>query len=153
MFCILGLLLLLPTAHAEIEQQTLEGPNCTVDYPKVILINKAAEERINQDILEYVQEFENTTEGLAKGRFRYKLKSETDTYISLLFVDFRYSAGAAHGNTQETGIVYSKQTGEHIPLSDFANVTKEDLSYLLHTGHLYNASDEQVEWGGSFFGC
>lgn len=136
---------------ASVEKHTDNGTNYEMSYPIVYTNNKAAQDKINQDIYHYIAAFRNDFNAgkFYKGWFSYKLRLENNDYVSLTIKDARYNMGAAHEYYVVYGLVYDKNTGRKIPRSHFLKITLDDLKYF-YRGHLYNESGNNTQgwdWG------
>ena len=131
---------------ASVENHTDNGVNYEMSYPIVYTNNKAAQDRINQDIYHYIAAFRDDFNAgkFYKGWFSYKVRLENNEYVSLTIKDMRYNMGAAHANHVVYGLVYDKNTGRRLPLSHFLKITVNDLRYF-YGGHLYSEGGEKIE--------
>lgn len=101
--------------------------NLSLKYPLVYLENKEVQEKINRSISNYVYNFKSKYDNgdFINGRMRYKVKYEDEEYISLILTFSEYTGGA-HDTYYGKGIVYSKKTGNIIPLENFVRIKSID---------------------------
>lgn len=97
--------------------------NLSLKYPLVYLENKGVQEKINRSISNYVYNFKSKYDNgdFINGRMRYDIKYEDEEYISLILTFYEYTGGA-HGSLYGKAIVYSKKTGDIIPLENFVKI-------------------------------
>ena len=136
------------TAFASVEDHLNCGMNYEMSYPIVYTNDKAAQDKINQDIYHYIATFRDDFQAgkFYKGKFSYDVKFENDKYISLTVIDDRIDSPRSGGRNHYKlyGVVYDKKTGNKLPLSHFLKITLEDLSWLCIT-NLYNDSGYNLE--------
>ena len=114
-------------ASAMVQRGHLEGANFTMDYPLVYAQNAAAQKAINGDIYTYIARVQGNAAAFEKSSLNYSVKYEDARLISLVFVQQEYRARAAHGSYHYYGVVYDKNTGARIPLSNYLRVTPEQV--------------------------
>lgn len=111
--------------------------NMELVYPLVYLANPVAQESINSDIANYVEDFKNKyyTGYYYNVKMSYKVMYEDEKYLSIILTFTHYGAGAPHEMYIRSAIVYDKDTGEHIPLGYFCNIKNaKQLDIQLITG-------------------
>ena len=101
--------------------------NLSLKYPLVYLKNNEVQNKINTDIANYVYKFKNEYDNgdFINGRMRYDIKYEDEDYISIILSFYKYTGGV-HGFIHGKAIVYSKKTGEVIPLENFVKINSAD---------------------------
>lgn len=114
---------------AFVEKHIDKQINYEMEYPIVYTNNKAAQDKINQDIYHYIAAFRDDFKAgkFYNGKFFYEVKFEDNDYVSLVITDYRFTRGAAHGGAKKIGVVYDKKTGRKLPLSHFLKITLNDL--------------------------
>lgn len=140
---------------ASVEEYLDVGINYEMSYPIVYTKDKAAQDKINQDIYHYIATFKNDYDAgkFFKGSFSYKVKFEDNDYISLTITDYRYNMRSAHGYSKMYGVVYDKSTGRRLPLSHFLKITLQDLNLVYAPSKVYtegayglNEGDKVTGW-------
>lgn len=134
------------TVFASVEKHIDKQINYEMEYPIVYTKNQAAQNKINQDIYKHIATFRNDYNSgkFYKGKFYYQVKFENSNYISLTVSDSRYNMGAAHNQYFVYGLVYDKNSGRKLPLSNFVKITLKDLKSVADY-HLYNESGTKIE--------
>jgi hypothetical protein len=133
------------------------GNHYTIEYPHVQVDDAAVAQSINDDIYTYAAQFKDAMEKgvlldrtgadrmqYKEGAMKYQVCYEDGELVSLIIQDYRYSGGA-HGMHVEHGIVYSKQTGARIPLSNFLLVTPEQLEQEA-ADNLYSLGGNKLDY-------
>ena len=138
-------ILQMSTAFASVEEHIDKGVNYEMSYPIVYTNNKAAQDKINQDIYHYIAAFRNDFNAgkFLRGSFSYQVRFEDDNYISLTITDARFNPRYEHGNHDVYGVVYDKQTGRKLPLSHFLHVTVSDLQSF-YRDHFYTENGKKI---------
>lgn len=113
-----------------------------MSYPIVYTNDKAAQDKINQDIYHYIAAFRDDYNAgkFYKGNFSYAVKFENDDYISLTITDFRTPIKAMMASQDHYvvyGVVYDKNSGQKLPLSHFVKLTLQDLKFLYSPNEVY----------------
>jgi len=142
------LVLQISTVFASVEKHIDKQINYTMEYPIVYTKNQAAQDKINQDIYKYIAAFRNDYNAgkFYDGNFSYQLKFENEKYISLTIKDDRYRLRAAHNSYRVYGLVYDKNSGKKVPLSNFLKVTVEDIRFTYFKFGFYNESGTENEY-------
>lgn len=101
--------------------------------------------RINDDIMNKVKlaltkdSHENDTLRKFSYGFYYNIISESDDYISMQMTGSVMNYGMFHPQHRYFyGIVYSKKTGNIVPLKDFVDISLSDINNELSRGNLYS---------------
>ena len=130
------LVLQISTVFASVEKHIDKQINYEMEYPIVYTKNQAAQNKINQDIYKYIAAFRDDYNAgkFQKGVFKYKVKFEDNNYICLRIADGRFPidmSGIAHSAINlKVGLVYDKNSGKKVPLSNFLKITLQDLQNL-----------------------
>jgi len=137
---------------ASVEKHTDKGVNYTMEYPIVYTNNKAAQDKINQDIYKYIAAFRDDYNAgkFYSGNFSYAVKFEDNNYVSLTITVFRVPAGAMMASQDYYavyGFVYDKKTGRKLPLSNFVKITLNDLKIVYSPYEVY--SEDFGEYGNN----
>ena len=143
------LVLQISTVFASVEKHIDKQINYEMEYPIVYTKNQAAQNKINQDIYKYIAAFRNDYSAgkFYQGNFSYKVKFEDSNYISLTITDFRVpikSMLAAQDYYIVYGIVYDKNSGKKLPLSNFVKITLQDLKFLYSSDEVYSEDSNGV---------
>lgn len=137
------------SANAMVQTGEQSGINYKLEYPIVYTANEAAQNLINSDIAKYIDSFKGTFDkgGMLNGNISYIVKYEDDSVISLLLSDYRYSGGV-HGHYHTYGLVYSKNTGQEVPLSSYLNISIDQLhrDLLDNWAHITNENGTYVKY-------
>lgn len=131
------------TVFASVEEHVDEGINYKMSYPIVYTNDKAAQDKINQDIYHYIATFRDDYDAgnFYSGIFSYAIKFEDTNYISLTITDFRVPINAmlaAQDHYKVYGIAYDKKTGRKLPLSHFLKITLQDLQSIYSSAEVYS---------------
>lgn len=112
---------------AYVEPGNQHDMNLMLSYPLVYTVDKDAQEKINTDIASYVESAKSDyyTNHWYKVRLTYAVKYEDDHIISIVLTRLR-DGGGAHPQEHFWGLVYNKDTGDRVPLSDFATIGSAD---------------------------
>lgn len=130
-----------------------DGFGLKLVYPAVHVENAKAQEAINRDIAAYVDSMKAKYEGQNEVSMNYATKFEDKKYVSLVMSTSVMAPGAAHPENFEHGAVYSKATGERMPLSAFVRVKSvKDLVKNLKKGawKLYNQEGKALAFSAEF---
>ena len=119
--------------HMEnIEENYLEF---TINYPKFHLSNISAENKINNDIIEFISEVKQkfslySTD--SKGYIKYTISYENDNILSIVFTHYVYSKGMNHGHLRCQGKIYDKITGICIYADRYIKLTNKDVDFEIN---------------------
>lgn len=118
-------------ASASVGTGTDRAVNYEMHYPIVYTENAVAQNKINSDLYRYIEKFriDYRNGEFIDGKFTYELRFENADYVSLILQDSRW-LGGMHGHTRYIGLVYSKHSGEKIPLRYFIHLSNEDFRTL-----------------------
>ena len=121
-------------ASAEVIRQESQIASLDMVWPQVKTKNKRADQAINMDIRQFMDEFRNAyvDRKFIAGKTWYDTKYEDNQLVSIVMSDMRTANGGA-GVARSVGKVYYKATGERLPLASFVRVTVDDLNGLLNT--------------------
>ena len=159
-FFLMFFLFLLPfsTAFAMVETGEQSDVNMDLKYPLVYLDNQAAQDAINSDIANYVDDLKGRyySGEVYKVTMTYNVAYEDAQYLSITIISYWYNEGAAHGMYTKYGLVYDKSTGARVPVSNFVPIATPEqidcgirgytLELLSETGkRLYLGSYEKVK--------
>lgn len=130
-----------------------DGFGLKLVYPAVHLENAEAQSMINKDIAEYVNGVKAKYTDHTDVSMTYALKFEDKNYVSLVLSSTVTERGAANGESYDHGAVYSKSTGERLPLSRFVRIKKTDtlVKHLKKGGwKLYNGQGKAISFNPEF---
>ncbi|WOL39282.1 hypothetical protein RAH42_09015 [Pyramidobacter sp. YE332] len=99
-----------------------DGFGLKLVYPAVHVENAKVQEMINKDIAAYVDGMKAKYDAQNDVSMSYAAKFEDKKYVSLVMSASVMERGAANPENFEHGVVYSKVTGERVPLSAFVRV-------------------------------
>ena len=119
----------LPMSYASVEQKELKEINLSISYPLIYLNNAESQDHINSDIASFVYNMKNEYDsgGYYSAYMKNEITYEDNDVISIVLHNYTVrSPGAAHGFSWDTGLVYSKLTGERIPLSNYVNINSPE---------------------------
>lgn len=117
-------LLLSSTAFAMVGTGEQSDVNMNLKYPLVYLDNKEAQDTINSDIANYVDNLKDRyySGNVYQAKMSYNVMYENNQYLSITIISYWYWAGAAHGMYTKYGLVYDKNTGARVPVSNFVSI-------------------------------
>lgn len=126
-------------AFASVSEVKEEKMNWTLSYPVVTIKERpAVEASINADIQTYIKDlrdrFESGEYYRAAGSYEVHYEDEGLLSLSLKLFGLPYGANGNHNYT--ISLVYSKETGEPVPLKNYVRPTPDDLEYY-RSGHTY----------------
>lgn len=130
-----------------------DGFGLRLVYPAVHVENAKAQEMINKDVAAYVDSVKAKYEGGNEVSMNYAAKFEDKKYVSVVMSTSIMEPGAANPENFEHGVVYSKATGERMPLSAFVRVKNVNaLVKNLKKGawKLYNQEGKAVAFNAEF---
>lgn len=130
-----------------------DGFGLRLVYPAVHVENAKAQEMINKDVAAYVDSVKAKYEGGNEVSMNYAAKFEDKKYVSVVMSTSIMGPGAANPENFEHGVVYSKATGERMPLSAFVRVKNVNaLVKNLKKGawKLYNQEGKAVAFNAEF---
>lgn len=130
-----------------------DGFGLKLVYPAVHAENAKAQEMINKDIAAYVDGMKAKYDARKNVSMSYAAKFEDEKYVSLVMSTSVMEQGAANPENFEHGVVYSKVTGERVPLGRFARVKNVNaLVKNLKKGawKLYNQEGKALAFSAEF---
>lgn len=132
-------------SYAAVDCVQEEQTNWKVERPVVSLENSHVQNLINMDIQRY---YDKMREDFEQGEYytcrgSYSVSYEDDNLLSLVLILYEYPYGANGNHFKGIGLVYDKNTGERIPLSNYVRATANDLSFY-HKSHIYSWSKNQT---------
>jgi hypothetical protein len=136
------------SAIAMVQTGEQSGVNYKLEYPIVYTDNEIAQNLINSDIAKYIDSFKSAFDDgrIMNGGISYKIKYEDDNVVSLTLTDFRYFGGV-HGYHTIHGLVYDKKTGERLPLTNYLNITPQQLRSSVSSGwaKILNSKEDTIK--------
>ena len=111
-----------------------DGFGLKLVYPAVHAENAKAQEMINKDIAAYVDGMKAKYDARKNVSMSYAAKFEDEKYVSLVMSTSVMEQGAANPENFEHGVVYSKVTGERVPLGRAREESEEGRLEALQSG-------------------
>lgn len=132
-------------SYAAVDCVQEEQTNWKIERPVVSLDNSYVQNLINTDIQRY---YDKMREDFEKGTFytcrgRYSVSYEDDNLLSMVLILYEYPYGGNGAHSRAVGLIYDKNTGERIPLSNYVRATAADLSFY-YRSHTYSWSKKQT---------
>lgn len=100
-----------------------------ISYPKFYLSNVSVENKINNDIMEFINEGKQNFSSYSKGYIKYTVSYENDSIVSIIFTWYGHSKGMIHGHLRYQGKIYDKTTGACIYADRYIKLTNEDIDF------------------------
>ncbi|MGE1061235.1 DUF4163 domain-containing protein [Megasphaera paucivorans] len=143
LFMTLTFILLAIPVFASVESGYQEDTNMQLSYPLVYIDNADAQEKINTDIASYVEKTKaDYYSGWYKVKLSYTVKYEDNHTLSIILTKLR-DGGGAHPQEHYYGLVYDKDTGDRIPISNFVNIASIDQWKRLAGSQIFPAYNWQ----------
>ncbi|MBB5336960.1 PdaC/SigV domain-containing protein [Pectinatus brassicae] len=103
------------------------------NYPVIQTNDSEINFKINRDIQNYLSDMRAAVDSIpdTSSSMYYNITYNDAKIVSLVFKEYRFYKGAAHGNYFINGVVYDKTIGERIPLSHYLTITAPQLQKML----------------------